>query len=79
LLQILKRWGFPVAEQTRCVQGAEGLIEFHAQIAAERDALPYDIDGVVYKVNSLGLQAQLGFVTREPDGLWRTSTQPKKR
>ena len=66
LLQSLKRWGFPVAEQTRCVQGAEGLIEFHAQIAAERDALPYDIDGVVYKVNSLGLQAQLGFVTREP-------------
>ena len=66
LLQSLKRWGFPVAEQTRCVQGAKGLIEFHAQIAAERDALPYDIDGVVYKVNSLGLQAQLGFVTREP-------------
>jgi DNA ligase (NAD+) len=66
LLQSLKRWGFPVAEQTRCVQGAEGLIAFHAQIAAERDALPYDIDGVVYKVNSLGLQAQLGFVTREP-------------
>jgi DNA ligase (NAD+) len=66
LLQSLKRWGFPVAEQTRCVQGAEGLIAFHAQIAAERDALPYDIDGVVYKVNSLELQAQLGFVTREP-------------
>ena len=66
LLQSLKSWGFPVAEQTRCVQGAEGLIAFHAQIAAERDALPYDIDGVVYKVNSLGLQAQLGFVTREP-------------
>ena len=66
LLQSLKRWGFPVAEQTRCVQGAEGLIAFHAQIAAERDALPYDIDGVVYKVNSLALQAQLGFVTREP-------------
>ena len=66
LLQSLKRWGFPVADQTRCVQGAEGLIAFHAQIAAERDALPYDIDGVVYKVNSLALQAQLGFVTREP-------------
>ncbi|MFM7004685.1 MAG: NAD-dependent DNA ligase LigA [Limnohabitans sp.] len=66
LLQSLKRWGFPVAEQTRCVQGAEGLIAFHAQIAAERDDLPYDIDGVVYKGNSLALQAQLGFVTREP-------------
>lgn len=66
LLQTLKLWGFPVAEQTRCVWGAEGLIHFHSQVAASRDALPYDIDGVVYKVNDLQLQAQLGFVTREP-------------
>jgi len=66
LLQTLKRWGFPVAEQTRCVDGAKGLIAFHEQIASERDRLPYDIDGVVYKVNDLSLQAQLGFVTREP-------------
>jgi DNA ligase (NAD+) len=66
LLQALKRWGFPIAEQTRCVQGAEGLIHFHQQVAAQRDALPYDIDGVVYKVNALSLQNQLGFVTREP-------------
>jgi DNA ligase (NAD+) len=66
VLQTLKRWGFPVASQTQCVMGAEGLIAFHQQIAAERDALPYDIDGVVYKVNDLKLQAQFGFVTREP-------------
>ncbi|MEN9995454.1 MAG: ligase [Pseudomonadota bacterium] len=66
LLQTLKHWGFPVAEQTRCVQGAEGLIQFHVQVAAERDTLPFDIDGVVYKVNDLSLQVQLGFVTREP-------------
>ena len=66
LLQTLKRWGFPVASQTQCVLGAKGLIAFHQQIASERDALPYDIDGVVYKVNSLTLQQQLGFVTREP-------------
>ena len=66
LLQTLKHWGFPVAEQTRCVQGAEGLIHFHQQVAAQRDSLPYDIDGVVYKVNALSLQNQLGFVTREP-------------
>jgi DNA ligase (NAD+) len=65
-LQALKGWGFPVAEQTRVVQGAAGLVAFHQDIAALRDSLPYDIDGVVYKVNDLRLQAQLGFVSREP-------------
>jgi DNA ligase (NAD+) len=48
------------------VQGADGLVAFHAAIAAKRDALPFDIDGVVYKVDSLALQQQLGFKTREP-------------
>ncbi len=66
MLQQLKAWGFPVAEQTACVQGAAGLVDFHQRMAAERDALPYDIDGVVYKVNDLAQQARLGFVTREP-------------
>ena len=66
MLQQLKAWGFPVAEQTSCVQGAQGLVAFHQRMAAERDALPYDIDGVVYKANDLALQARLGFVTREP-------------
>jgi len=66
LLQALKAWGFPVAAQTQCVRGSAGLIDFHAQIAQVRDTLPYDIDGVVYKVNDLGLQEKLGFVTREP-------------
>jgi DNA ligase (NAD+) len=66
LLQALKAWGLPVAAQTQCVRGAGGLIDFHAQIAQVRDKLPYDIDGVVYKVNDLGLQEKLGFVTREP-------------
>jgi DNA ligase (NAD+) len=66
MLHQLKAWGFPVAEQTSCVQGAAGLVGFHQRMAVERDALPYDIDGVVYKVNELALQARLGFVTREP-------------
>jgi DNA ligase (NAD+) len=66
LLQTLKGWGFPVAVQTKCVTGAAGLVEFHTHIAQQRDKLPYDIDGVVYKVNDLGLQEKLGFVTREP-------------
>ena len=65
LLQ-LKKWGFPVADQTQCVMGAAGLVQFHQKIAQERDSLPFDIDGVVYKVNSLNAQQRLGFVTREP-------------
>jgi DNA ligase (NAD+) len=66
MFQQLKAWGFPVAEQTRVVHGAEELIAFHQHIGKTRDQLPYDIDGVVYKVNSLALQRQLGFVSREP-------------
>ena len=66
MLQQLKEWGFPVAAQVQIAQGAPELIAFHQRVGAERDALPYDIDGVVYKVNSLALQRQLGFVTREP-------------
>ncbi len=66
LLQTLKKWGFPVAAQTKLARGATELIAFHKAMGQQRDALPYDIDGVVYKVNSLALQRQLGFVTREP-------------
>jgi DNA ligase (NAD+) len=65
-LQTLKKWGFPVAAQTHITQGATGLIAFHQGIGRQRDSLPYEIDGVVYKVNSLALQQKLGFVTREP-------------
>ncbi|GAB3475085.1 NAD-dependent DNA ligase LigA [Polaromonas eurypsychrophila] len=66
MLLTLKSWGFPVAAHTQSAQGAPELIAFHQKIARERDQLPYDIDGVVYKVNSLALQKKLGFVTREP-------------
>lgn len=66
LLLTLKSWGFPVAALTQTAQGASELIAFHQKIGKERDQLPYDIDGVVYKVNSLALQKKLGFVTREP-------------
>ena len=66
MLQTLKKWGFPVADQTKRARGATELIAFHKAMGLQRDALPYDIDGVVYKVNSLALQRQLGFVTREP-------------
>ncbi|RYF66371.1 MAG: NAD-dependent DNA ligase LigA, partial [Comamonadaceae bacterium] len=65
-LQQFSSWGFPVATQTARAQGAIELIAFHEAIGRQRDALPYDIDGVVYKVDSVELQRQLGFVSREP-------------
>jgi DNA ligase (NAD+) len=66
VLDALAAFGLPVCEHRAVVQGADGLIAFHARIRDARDALPFDIDGVVYKVNSLALQQRLGFVTREP-------------
>jgi DNA ligase (NAD+) len=66
VLDALGKMGVPVSQERAVVKGAQGLIEFHHRIAAMRDSLPFDIDGVVYKVNSLALQQQLGFVTREP-------------
>ncbi|MCG2593453.1 NAD-dependent DNA ligase LigA [Ramlibacter sp. XY19] len=66
LLQALKAWGLPVSERTVLANGADDLIAYHQAVGRDRDGLPFDIDGVVYKVNSLALQKQLGFVTREP-------------
>ncbi|OYT99894.1 MAG: DNA ligase (NAD(+)) LigA [Burkholderiales bacterium PBB1] len=66
LLDALAAFGLPVSDERAVVQGAEGLVGFHAAIGAKRDALPFDIDGVVYKVNDRALQQRLGFVTREP-------------
>jgi len=66
VLDALAACGLPVCEHRATVLGADGLIAFHARIREMRDALPFDIDGVVYKVNALALQQRLGFVTREP-------------
>jgi len=66
LLQILKSWGFPVCDLVQKARGAIELIAYYESIGRQRDRLGFDIDGVVYKVNSLALQRRLGFVTREP-------------
>ncbi|AIJ47297.1 NAD-dependent DNA ligase LigA [Comamonas testosteroni] len=66
MLQTLRSWGFPVAPQVALARGASELVAFHQRIGAERANLPYEIDGVVYKVNSLALQRRLGFKSREP-------------
>lgn len=62
----LEAMGLPVNNERRVVEGADGLVAYHRDIGAKRDALPFDIDGVVYKVDDLATQKRLGFVTREP-------------
>ena len=65
-LTALAGFGIMVNDARDVVQGADGLVEYHARIGAQRDALPFDIDGVVYKVDQRALQERLGFKTREP-------------
>lgn len=67
VLDALQAFGFPVCTERIVGLGAEPLVQFHKAIGAKRDSLPYDIDGVVYKVNSLTLQRELGFRSREPN------------
>jgi DNA ligase (NAD+) len=66
LLDALANLGLPVNELRTVASGTAGLVAFHQRVAAARDDLPFDIDGVVYKVNSRELQQKLGFKTREP-------------
>ncbi|SHM70239.1 NAD-dependent DNA ligase LigA [Rhizobacter sp. OV335] len=66
LLDALAAFGLPVNEMRTVASGTAGLVAFHQRVAEARDGLPFDIDGVVYKVNSRELQQTLGFKTREP-------------
>ena len=66
MLDAFEAMGLPVSPHREVTRGAQGLVAFHEKVAALRDSLPFDIDGVVYKVNSFALQQQLGFVSREP-------------
>ncbi|WP_126445587.1 NAD-dependent DNA ligase LigA [Sulfuricystis multivorans] len=62
----LSSWGIPVARERAVVQGARGLLGYFERIGRQRRSLPYDIDGVVYKVDDLADQERLGFVARAP-------------
>ncbi|MFU8876622.1 MAG: NAD-dependent DNA ligase LigA [Wenzhouxiangellaceae bacterium] len=66
LLEHLARIGFPVSPLVRRVEGVEGLLQYHQDLLDQRDGLDYDIDGVVYKVDDLDRQAELGQVSRSP-------------
>lgn len=65
-LQLLKNIGFPVCDLSSKVMGKQGLLDYYKKIGDKRDSLPFDIDGVVYKVNDYGLQQEWGFLNREP-------------
>ena len=59
-------WGLPVCPERQVVSGVAGCLDYHQAMAQRRDALPYDIDGVVFKVDEVALQRRLGFVARAP-------------
>ena len=66
VLARLQQWGLRINAESLVVQGIEACDEYYQRLAARRDALPYDIDGIVFKVNDLALQQRLGFVSRAP-------------
>ncbi len=66
LLDSLDELGFPVAKDRRVAKGVKGLLDFYAATGEKRPKLPYDIDGVVYKVNRFTEQEKLGYVSRAP-------------
>jgi len=66
LLQLLRTWGFKICPQTRIVDSIEGCLAYYHEMGAMRSNLPYQIDGVVYKVDDMDLQRELGFISRAP-------------
>lgn len=65
-LEYLQKLFVPVPQGRRVVQGSDGLIAYYREIGEARNGLPYEIDGVVYKVNNMSQQARLGYVSRAP-------------
>jgi DNA ligase (NAD+) len=66
VLQRLRHWGLRVCPEARVVSGVSGCLDYYANIGARRAQLPYQIDGVVYKIDDLDAQRELGFVSRAP-------------
>ena len=66
IMQQLKDWGLLINPESRVVTGVKGCLEYYRYLQDKRDSLPYDIDGVVYKVDRLEQQKQLGFISRAP-------------
>ena len=65
-LRQLREWGVPVSAESEVVQGVDGLLDYYRRLGERRDSLPFDIDGVVYKLDDYDAQAEMGFVSRAP-------------
>ncbi|MDC1116920.1 NAD-dependent DNA ligase LigA [Luminiphilus sp.] len=65
-LRYLAQWGIPISEHMQTVTGIEACEVYYEELAAQRDGLPFDIDGIVFKVNSFEQQDRLGFISRAP-------------
>ncbi len=66
ILEALKRWGLPISRELKVARGVQQCRDYYQAIGEKRDALPYEIDGVVFKVNATAQQRALGFRAREP-------------
>jgi DNA ligase (NAD+) len=66
VLQCIKRWGLKINSDMAVVQGIQACAEYFSELGKKRDGLDYDIDGIVFKINDLAIQQQLGFVARAP-------------
>ena len=66
ILNQFSKWGFKINPEMRVVTGIEGCLEYYEQLAEKRNTLAYEIDGIVFKVDDINLQQQLGFVSRAP-------------
>ncbi len=66
ILQRLSEWGLPVSEYMKTVTGIAACDDYYEALARQRDTLPFDIDGIVFKVNGIAEQEKLGFVSRSP-------------
>ncbi len=66
ILHRLRDWGMPISRELKLVEGIDGCLDYYRDIGERRSSLPYEIDGVVFKVNDLGWQRELGFRAREP-------------
>ncbi|SDZ76459.1 NAD-dependent DNA ligase LigA [Microbulbifer marinus] len=66
ILQQLNQWGFRINSEMAVAENIQACIDYHQKLGEKREQLPYDIDGIVFKVNDIGLQRRLGFVARAP-------------
>lgn len=66
LLNLLQQWGLPIAQHLEIVANFQAGLDYYQKILSQRETLPFDIDGIVYKVNQLAQQTALGFVSRAP-------------